>query len=1077
MSFEKAEDGGVLARVWSGLIGVLNRDRSRRMGVGRSSSAAALDTEYQIAATEDGRVDLRVFEGTVELTTPDGRESANAGQQLSAGSGRISVITPGIDAVNSIQWRLYYPGILHPADLGLSARDATPLRESLAAYDSGDLVGALAELPSTGIVADPNSRIYLAAVLLAVGAVGDAEAELKTLATVSPIAEALRQVIAAVNFQEFRRQTSPATATEWLADSYYQQSRASVNPKALEAARSAARMAAALAPESGFARARVAEMEFSFSETSAARNAVEAARRLSPRNAEALSLKGFVLAAQNRIPQAKEHFERAIATDGALGNAWLGRGLCSIRQGNTKAGRADLLTAAALEPQRSLFRSYLFKILSDLGEDRRAAVELARARELDPNDPTSWLYGALHKDGLNQLNRGIADLEIAQTLSDNRAVFRSGLLLDQDGAVLSANLARLYRDAGMPEVRLREAIRAVDADYANYSAHLFLANSYFALRDPNLFSLRYDTPAFSEYLLANLLAPVGAGTLSPTISQQEYGKLFAQDGLGAITESEYLSRGAWTIAGSQFGTFGNSSYALEGFYRNDPGERINSDVEQREISLQWKQQLTPANSLLLRVSDFESHGGDLFPTYDPTTANPLVRFEHTQQPLVTIGFNHIWRPSVQTLLLASALQEEIEYADSLHQALIVARQPGGVFSARPLGMREDFANRLEQYSVELQQIWTQGPFRTVAGVGKRWGSLRSRSRLTFPEDLAGWLPDPPSDVLVSDDVSRINGYIYETWTPVHGLSVQADVAYDWQRFPVNHRVAPLHQATASADHVLPKVGAIWTPWQRGVVRAAYAQSASSGGFNPTPQLEPTHVSGFIQSYRNLIPETFADTQAGSRMEITGVSLEQRLSTGIYLGVSGELLRSHAPRAIGGFFLYFDEAGDLADVAHPEVVPQDLQYRERALTLTPDQPLGDLFTVGASYRLQEARLGTVFGTLPDLSAAEPPFATSTQQEAVLHQVVGHLNFNHPAGWFSTFLARWMDQTNKKDDAMLAGDSTWQLDLWLGYRWRHRRAEAAVGILNLLDDDHRLNPLNSFAKPPRERTVALRLGLRF
>jgi len=30
----------------------------------------------------------------------------------------------------------------------------------------------------------------------------------------------------------------------------------------------------------------------------------------------------------------------------------------------------------------------------------------------------------------------------------------------------------------------REAIRAVHADYANFSAHLFLADSYNALRDP-----------------------------------------------------------------------------------------------------------------------------------------------------------------------------------------------------------------------------------------------------------------------------------------------------------------------------------------------------------------------------------------------------------------------------------------------------------------------------------------------------------------------------------------------------------------------------------------------------------------
>ena len=58
-----------------------------------------------------------------------------------------------------------------------------------------------------------------------------------------------------------------------------------------------------------------------------------------------------------------------------------------------------------------------------------------------------------------------------------------------------------------------EASRAVSYDYGNYSAHLFLADSYQQLSDPNEINLRYETPAESEYLVANLLAPVGAGTL------------------------------------------------------------------------------------------------------------------------------------------------------------------------------------------------------------------------------------------------------------------------------------------------------------------------------------------------------------------------------------------------------------------------------------------------------------------------------------------------------------------------------------------------------------------------------------
>jgi len=64
-------------------------------------------------------------------------------------------------------------------------------------------------------------------------------------------------------------------------------------------------------------------------------------------------------------------------------------------------------------------------------------------------------------------------------------------LLDQDRAMSSENLASVYRDAGLTERSVREASRAVEADYGNASSHQLLADSYYALRDPRKFNLRY----------------------------------------------------------------------------------------------------------------------------------------------------------------------------------------------------------------------------------------------------------------------------------------------------------------------------------------------------------------------------------------------------------------------------------------------------------------------------------------------------------------------------------------------------------------------------------------------------------
>ena len=163
---------------------------------------------------------------------------------------------------------------------------------------------------------------------------------------------------------------------------------------------------------------------------------------------------------------------------------------------------------------------------------------MSLAKKFDPADPTPWLYSALLNYDYNRNNEAIADLEKSKSLNDNRSVFRSKFLLDQDQAVRGANLAKMYQDDGMFDVSVRESAAAVDNDYGNYSAHLFLANSYDALRDPTKINLRYETPWFSQLLVADLLAPVGAVSLSQNVSEQEYSPLFDGKQFGVYSDTQ-----------------------------------------------------------------------------------------------------------------------------------------------------------------------------------------------------------------------------------------------------------------------------------------------------------------------------------------------------------------------------------------------------------------------------------------------------------------------------------------------------------------------------------------------------------
>jgi len=516
----------------SGAAYFFNRDKpSETQFRTPSASGAIRGTEFNISVASDGRMELALLDGQVDLTNNQGTLQVQSGQEAVVEPGQAPKKSPLINAVNIIQWTLYYPAILDADELELNDNGKSALGTSLDAYRKGDLADALDKYPADLAAPSESERVYNAALLLAVGRVDDAEKLLQNINNeprAAGLASALEEMIASVKGQSWSRPTPRVLATEWLAGSYQAQSR-----RNLPAALAMARRAAAKSPGFGFAQERLAEMEFSFGDTEAAMAALKKALAVSPRNAQALALKGFLIAAKNKMDQAGLYFDKAIQADGSLANAWLGRGLVRIHSGHVDAGRKDLETAAALEPNRAFLRSYLGKAWSAdqplMGYSWNAHLatnEFARAMSLDPNDPTAWLYSALLNDQRNCINQAIWDLEKSEDLNNNRAVFRSKFLLDQDQAVRSANLALIYEDAGLSDVAVREATKSLDNDYANYSAHLFLSETYDALQDPKREDLRYQTPWEDELLMANLLAPVGVGVLSQNVSQEEYSRLF-----------------------------------------------------------------------------------------------------------------------------------------------------------------------------------------------------------------------------------------------------------------------------------------------------------------------------------------------------------------------------------------------------------------------------------------------------------------------------------------------------------------------------------------------------------------------
>jgi hypothetical protein len=729
-----------------------------------------------------------------------------------------------------------------------------------------------------------------------------------------------------------------------------------------------------------------------------------------------------------------------------------------------------------------VLRSYLGKAFAENHDFKRARKELNLACQLDPKDPTGWLYSALLNHQENRANEAVADLEISKALNDNRSLFRSEFLLDQDQAVRGANLAKLYRDVGLQDISVQEASRAVHNDYANHSAHLFLASSYDALRDPNLINLRYETPWFSELLLANLLAPVGAGNLSQTISQQEYSRFFAGNSLGVFSQSDYLSSGDWTQNTSLYGTVDNTGFAVDSTYRSLNGSRPNNEQEQFSLTARLKQQLTARDSVLLQVGYFKTDGGDAAQYYNnsgstnfPGVPSPsaTISVSETQEPNLLAGYHREWSPGSHTLFLFSRIDDSLKIGDSAPSLLWLRTAVSPFTGATNISLRnaafytQDYQSDLVANSTELQQIWENHQFTFIVGGRYQWGNADTR------EDLNRTLGLPVQVLGNTDtDLSRESLYGYAHWQVTDSLRLIGGLSYDRLNYPVNIDTSPVTSVENSKSLVSPKAGILYTPQANTHLRVAYARSLGGVFFDNSVRLEPTQIAGFTSAYRSLIPESVQGLVPGTEFDIYGAGLDHTFSTRTYLYLQGEILKSAGERTLG-LLVNSDTTVPIADTASS--TRQSLEFEEKSFSAGLNQLLGDNFALGSRYKLTHADLRTrSLDLAPTVTGAG---VLNQDVDSLMHQVWLYAIYQHRCGFFSQFDAVWSKQSNDGYAPSLPGEDMWQLNVSAGYRFLQRRAEVRVALLNLTDQDYNLNPLTAHREMARERTLAVSFKLEF
>jgi Flp pilus assembly protein TadD len=599
-------------------------------------TAGVEGTEFFVLVDPSRKItEVGVIDGRVGVENAQGRLSLAPGETAVAQSGsapRRIEIRPR----DQVRWAIYYPPAMW--DLPAAGAPIDPrVYRAWQAWRASDLATAVREVNAIRSTEGLNavSLDYLAAILISLGRVDEASGLLDRsfrLDPSSPRAPALRAIIDVARNRpqqaaEAAAALAPANPAARISQSYAFQSTLQ-----LEQARAA--LLAAVPADDPLVQARLAEVEFYLGNIQAARRAAERSIAAAPMLSRPRSILGFADLAQFFFAAAEETFHVAAELDRADPLPRLGLGLTAIRLGNLAEGTKELEIAVGLNPASSVLRSYLGKAYAADWRYDPAFRQWGLAQQLDPKDPTPWLYQALAERSLNRPGNALADLQKSIELNDNRAVYRSRLLLDQDLATRAADLAGIYRDLGFDQAALDQGYKSVNTDPSNPSAHRFLSETFLGLP-------RHETASDSELLQSLLLQPLNIDPPRPRLSREglgilplfeasrigynEFSPLFASDGLGLLSDGFAGNFGA--IGGTLLanGLYHNVSMSLGQFYSRTNGLHDNGDLRRRISDLIFQPALSDQASLLaeFRYSDFDA--GDFQNRFNLANFNPLQR--------------------------------------------------------------------------------------------------------------------------------------------------------------------------------------------------------------------------------------------------------------------------------------------------------------------------------------------------------------------------------------------------------------------------------------------------------------------
>lgn len=699
----------------------------------------------------------------------------------------------------------------------------THLGRSLAHQSLGDWAAARADVADAAD--DPLARLQLARLDLLAGRVEQARARLEQVQEGEPGFGLSQGLLADILIVQNRRDAALRAARQAVqaspqsSSAQLHLSRAFQSLFDLEAARTAAEKAVELDAQSAEARVQLARILFGQGRSEQAERQVREALEASPQDGTATSLLGFIQLAQGRTQAARGQFDTAILRDPTLSEPRLGLGLVDIRQGRSDDAALHILQAVTIDPRISLYQSYLAKAYYEERRFEMAFDALDIAEELDPRDPTPHLYAGIFWNDLNLVGSSIEELRESIRLNDNRAVYRSRFLLDQDRATRNVQLATSYNRLGLEDRAGLQAVRSLADDPANSSAHLFLAGAFLNLKG-------LTSAAGSELLWTRLLQPVNANSFN---TFNDYTTLFERPQVNGTLEGDYGSFDSAT--GRAIATGGTTRFAFQAAFQYDrtAGFRPLNDFSQSYTGLALvKFALSPRSDFFLSYTHNQTNQGDPSAVPVVTDSNDRnIRF-FTRIDQFEGGFRRQFGPHSNLVAVVSVrgrsqVIDNPDFRVSSSGFLQSLRR-----SERDPDVSLQVAHQLSVRGVQLQY-----------GFDSFEGRRRRRDLLTtfvvLPDEVL-LVPDEAS--LLRDKVRYRRFFADASLRPHPRLRLTGGLDYDWSNDDL--RDFSILARQRSDERWNPRGAALWNPFDTTTLRIAASRTRQQ---HARETLAPTHLFG------------------------------------------------------------------------------------------------------------------------------------------------------------------------------------------------------------------------------------------